>query len=432
MAGVIGGRFEAAREILAGIVINAYKHVPNRDWGDVWPNPIFFSRKRVPDVFQSTLESLHQEYGDHVRLKAKGYNVLVVSSPPAVREIFTRMPVEKTVDRGITKKIGSYFDPNVLTSPDSVAKEFHDFYMRRISKRAVALQDQTREIAARYVAGMEPGATDLQPLFRKIAFHASLKMLFDVDDVDLDDNAADIGAMEAFYQAVESIQDSYLSGDRALDHVIARLRAQVEERMKAWKIEPEVDDPHLNINQAIILQNAGFETTAATLSWMAHHAALDPSFQNGEPKFVLGMMNETLRLHPPVHVVSRTAVESFSVREYEYEAGDVILCNIAAAHVHPGFWADPARFDPERDFATGAFLPFALGPRACAGQMQGRVVAREVFAALFERFRLAPWPGRAVGRVESFTVKPSACPVILERRQATSSRRLVKIGERDV
>lgn len=419
MAGLVDGRFEVIRERVSGIIIDAYKHMPKQGWADVWPSPVFFSRKRVPDVLQSTLESLHREYGDHVRLKAKGYNVLLVSFPPALRDIFARMPVEKTVDRGITKKIGSYFNPNVLTSPDSVAGEFHDFYLRRINKRADPMRMQVREIVARYMDGIESGPTDLQRVFRKIAFHASLKMLFDVDDVDLDHNEADIGAMEAFYEAVESIQDRYLSRDPALDGVVARLRAQVVKRIEAWKIEPEDDDPYLTTNQIIILQNAGFETTAATLSWMAYHAALEPSFQSGEPAFVLRMMKETLRLHPPVHVVSRTAVEAFSTRGYEYKAGDVILCNIAAAHQHPEFWADPARFDPERDF-TGAFLPFALGPRSCVGQMQARVLAQEVFAALFERFRLAPWPGRSVVSVESFTAKPSACPVILERREAAS------------
>ena len=416
---------------MSGAVIEAYRYLPKRGWADVWPSPVFFSRKRVPDVLQPTLESLYAEYGDHVRLKARGYNVLLVSHPPALHDIFTRMPVEKTVDRGITRKIGSYFNPNILTSPDSVAGEFHDFYLRRINKRAEALRMQVRDIVSLYLNRVEPGPTDLQPLFRKIAFHSSLAMLFDVDGVDLDHDEADTAAMEAFYEAVESIQDRYLSRDPALDGVVARLRAQVVERIEAWGIRPEAGDPNLTTNQIIILQNAGFETTAATLSWMAHHAALEPSFQDPKPAFVLRMMKETLRLHPPVHVISRTAVEPFKTHGHEYDAGDVILCNIAAAHRHPDFWTEPDRFDPLRDFDGGAFLPFALGPRACVGQMQTRVVVQEVFAALFERFRLTSWPGHPVDRVESFTVKPSACPVILERRQATGVP-LAMTGERNV
>jgi len=426
----VRGSFEAVREGVSGIVIDAYKHLPKRGWADVWPSPVFFSAKRVPDVSQETLESLHGEYGDHVRLKAKGHNILLVSHPQAVRDIFTRMPVEKTVDRGITKKIGSYFNPNVLTSPDPVAKEFHDFYVHRINKGADSFRAQAREIAGRYLDRLEPGAIDLQPVFRRIAFHVTLTMLFDVDDIDLDHNQADIGAMEAFYGVVESVQEGYVSRDPALDGAVARLRAQIEERIEAWKIAPSEDDPHLTINQIMILQNAGFETTAAALSWMTHYAAPQPSLQNGEPAFVLAMMKEALRLHPVVHVVSRTALEPFSTHRHEYAAGDVILCNIAVAHRHPEFWADPDRFDPGRDFNTGAFMPFALGPRACVGPMQTRVVVQEVFAALFERFRLAPWPGRPVHPVESFAVKPSACPVVLERRGAENVP-LAAIRERD-
>jgi hypothetical protein len=85
--------------------------------------------------------------------------------------------------------------------------------------------------------------------------------LFDVKNLDLTDGSPDYIAMEAFYEAVDTMQQRYLTGLGDLDKKVLALKKLVSERIAAWHIP--LDDKYITENQIIILQNAGFETTAS-------------------------------------------------------------------------------------------------------------------------------------------------------------------------
>jgi len=138
---------------------------------------------------------------------------------------------------------------------------------------------------------------------------------------------------------------------------------------------------------------AGHETTVNALSWTWYllkknpvselklqeeskqFAAKNPGFIDiPSLKYGYGVMNESMRLYPPVAAIGRAAVESEEVNGYFIKANTIMLINIAGLHHHPAYWQRAFEFMPERfeNFDMKGenrfiFMPFGAGPHICIG-----------------------------------------------------------------
>ena len=106
------------------------------------------------------------------------------------------------------------------------------------------------------------------------------------------------------------------------------------------------------------------------------------------------VIQEAMRLYPPVWGLPRKALAADEIDGYRIPAGaDVMICPYTL-HRHPGFWPDPDQFDPER-FAPAApppahryaYIPFGAGPRVCVGSHLGMMEAVLVAAMVARGFR---------------------------------------------
>lgn len=125
------------------------------------------------------------------------------------------------------------------------------------------------------------------------------------------------------------------------------------------------------------------------------------------------VLEEVLRLYPPVWLIPRRALDDDVIGGYTVPAGaDVLLC-VYALHRHAAFWDQPERFEPER-FSTGplrqrhpqCYLPFGSGPRTCLGSRFGLMEATLVLASLSRWYRLEPVPGMEPVPEASLVLKP--------------------------
>ncbi|WP_245691914.1 cytochrome P450 [Streptomyces katrae] len=152
----------------------------------------------------------------------------------------------------------------------------------------------------------------------------------------------------------------------------------------AGEERPEYTDALVR-DELVTLLVAGHETTATTLTWLyllldrypqARREALAAG-AGGSPErreAVQALVSETLRLYPSAWILPRYTAEADTVAGFAVEAdSDVLVCPYLT-HRDPGLWPDPERFDPRRftaggrrPTATGAYLPFGIGPRACLG-----------------------------------------------------------------
>jgi cytochrome P450 len=173
---------------------------------------------------------------------------------------------------------------------------------------------------------------------------------------------------------------------------------------------------------------AGHETTATTLGWtfylLSKHpeieerlrAELDEVLDGRAPtaedvpnlKYATKVLYESLRLYPPLWIVSRMPIEDDVVGGYRVKAGtSMIICSYLT-HRHPEFWENPEGFDPERFTPEAmkerhryAYIPFGGGPRGCIGFPFAMMEMPLVLARVLQRFRLSLVPGYPSGQPES-------------------------------
>ncbi|KAL2763322.1 cytochrome P450 4F12, partial [Daubentonia madagascariensis] len=165
----------------------------------------------------------------------------------------------------------------------------------------------------------------------------------------------------------------------------------------------------------------GHDTTASGLSWVLYNLARHPEYQercrqevqellrDREPKeiewddlaqlpFLTMCIKESLRLHPPVPMVTRCCTQDIVLPDGQViPKGVICLINILGTHHNPAVWPDPevydpSRFDPEniKDRSPLAFIPFSAGPRNCIGQTFAMAEMKVVLALTLLRFRVLP------------------------------------------
>lgn len=111
------------------------------------------------------------------------------------------------------------------------------------------------------------------------------------------------------------------------------------------------------------------------------------------------VINEALRLYPPVWVLSRQSIASDRLAGYDIPAGVELLLSPYLVHRHPGFWRDPERFWPERDEPDSggkgslfARIPFGAGARHCIGESLALFEMSMHLYRVARRFRLTHPP----------------------------------------
>lgn len=112
--------------------------------------------------------------------------------------------------------------------------------------------------------------------------------------------------------------------------------------------------------------------------------------------YLRGVVNETLRLHPPAPLLlPHCSSEDCVIGGYDVPRNTVLMVNAWGLHRDPALWDEPEKFSPERFGATEEaepgssgwkFLPFGMGRRACPGNNMGLRMVSLALAALVQCF----------------------------------------------
>lgn len=181
-------------------------------------------------------------------------------------------------------------------------------------------------------------------------------------------------------------------------------------------------------NETITFLLAGHETTANALTWTFHLISRHPAVEEkllAEIRAVLGdrtprmddlpqlvftkqVIQESMRLHPPIWIIERRAIREDRIAGYHIPAGSSVVISPYALHRHPEFWNDPERFDPSRfeERPSAAYLPFGAGPRFCIGQEFAMLEARLITAMVLRQWSLRTLPGHPVDAMPDITLRP--------------------------
>jgi cytochrome P450 len=136
------------------------------------------------------------------------------------------------------------------------------------------------------------------------------------------------------------------------------------------------------------------------------------------------ILEESLRLYPPVPRFDREAVADDRLAGFEVKEGDIVSIWPWLLHRHELLWRDPDSFDPDRwreENRAGRhrflYIPFGGGPRVCVGARFAAAEALTVLACWLAEWRFAPLPGRAVMPSGMVTLRPrGGLPLRLQKR----------------
>ena len=214
--------------------------------------------------------------------------------------------------------------------------------------------------------------------------------------------------------------------------------------MLAAEEQPTAESAREVRDQVATIFAAGHETTANAMTWTWYLLSLHPEAAarlHAELDSVLGgrlptfadlplltytrmVIDESMRLYPPVHTMARLALADDSLQGRRVPAGAAVMVVPWLLHRHRKLWKDPERFDPLR-FSTEAaaarprfaFIPFGIGPRVCIGAAFATTEAVLLLAAIAQHWRLRLAENAAIEPVGLITLRPrNGLPMILERR----------------
>jgi cytochrome P450 len=190
---------------------------------------------------------------------------------------------------------------------------------------------------------------------------------------------------------------------------------------------------------------AGHETTANTLSWSLFmlsqsdewrervEAEVDRVLTGAVPGLAdrlvetRAVIEETIRLYPPIAAISRVAVEADELASEAVRPGSLIVISPYVLHRHRLLWDRPEMFDPTRFLGDArasidrfAYLPFGAGPRKCIGSTFALQEATLVLAVMIKHFRFRLRTGHAVWPTLRVTLRPAnGLPMIISRRSTS-------------
>lgn len=162
---------------------------------------------------------------------------------------------------------------------------------------------------------------------------------------------------------------------------------------------------------------AGYDPVSSGLGWAVYNVLANPGVWEkvrAESLDVLGdakatsadvrklryvgqVINESLRLNPPVVMSPRRCVKAFRYGDYTIPAGSLVAVSEYITHRLPEVWDDPERFMPERWDrdreghrvpSPFEYLPYGYGPRRCIGAGIATAVLPAALSRLTQRTSL--------------------------------------------
>jgi len=211
--------------------------------------------------------------------------------------------------------------------------------------------------------------------------------------------------------------------DGPMDMLSILLRAQKQGEQTDQQLRDEV----------VTMLLAGHDTTALTLTYTWYLLSEHPGVReqvhqeiadvvgDGRPtmddvrefEYLEWVINEAMRLYPPVYTLFREPTEDVELSGYDIPEGSALMLSQWAVHRSPRWWDDPDTFDPERwrqervnERPSFAYFPFGGGPRHCIGKHLAKLEAQLILARTASQYELE---SRRQGRLEfrpSLTMHP--------------------------
>jgi cytochrome P450 len=413
------------------------------------------------------LDECHRRFGDAFTMKLLGYELVIVSDPEVVKEVFALGP-----DEGHAGKANFILKPFLgegslllldgaehLRHRKMILPAFHGERMHAYGRTMIELandsidrwpvgtafpvhgpmQTITLQVIIRTVFGVEEGprfAALAELLTRGLNAGASPWLLFPFMQRDLGPYSpwGRATRLRAGASAIlrSEIRRGREQGTAGRSDVLAMMLDARDEAGEPLT-EDEIHD------ELLTLLIAGHETTATSLAWTLRWVLPDRALvsrlreeiatANRDPMRIARLelldatVKEGLRLQPITPLVARMTQVPVQIGPLRLPAGVAVAPSVYLVHRRPSIYPEPERFRPERFLsfkpAPWEWLPFGGGLRRCVGAAFATYEMKMVLASMLPRIdaRLATDRVRLARR--GVTIAPSqGLPIVVTARRS--------------
>lgn len=423
------------------------------------------------------LLELNQQYGDIVRMRFAFWNVYVLYHPDDIRYVHqTNHRNYNNKDFFIYHMLRPLFGNGIITNDGQ--SWLHQrrliqpaFHRKRIAALGEKMNEGTFAMLERWQEYERRGETfDVAEQMYNLTLCNVGKTLFGIDftsgaddfqhtflqlnrlwaqyfyspfppiNVPTPRNLRLKAAIRQLSNVVDGIIDEHRRHNEDTGDLLSMLLMARDEETGQGMNEQQVHD------EAVTMLNAGHETTATALTWTLYliathpeverrfHEELDtviggavPTFEHvAKLTYTQMILEESMRLYPPVWLFGRKATADDEIRGYPIPANSVIFMSPYCMHHNPTYWENPEVFDPERfspervaSRLPYSYFPFSGGPRQCIGNVFAMMEAKQVLAAIGHRYRLRVQPDHPIEYEATLNIRPRhGIMVNLESRHA--------------
>jgi cytochrome P450 len=416
------------------------------------------------------LDECHRQFGDAFTMKLLGYQLVIVSDPEVVKEVFALGP-----DEGHAGKANFILKPFLgdgslllldgaehLRHRKMILPAFHGERMHAYGRTMIELANDsidrwpvgtafpvhrpmqaiTLQVIIRTVFGIEEGprfAALAELLTRGLNVGASPWLLLPFMQRDLGPYSP-WGRATRLRAASSAILRSEIrrgreQGTAGRSDVLAMM-LDARDETGGLLTEDEIHD------ELLTLLIAGHETTATSLAWTLRWVLPDRALVSrlreeiatadrdplriAKLELLDATVREALRLQPITPLVARMTQVPVQLGPLRLPAGVAVAPSVYLVHRRPSIYPEPERFRPERFFsfkpAPWEWLPFGGGLRRCVGAAFATYEMKMVLASMLPRIdaRLATERVRLARR--GVTIAPShGLPIVVTARRSRES-----------
>lgn len=172
---------------------------------------------------------------------------------------------------------------------------------------------------------------------------------------------------------------------------IPKRRANPGDDLISKVVAAEIDGEALTeatvVGYCQLLLIAGNETTTNLLSNLLHYIADHPTVWSqlrSNPAAIDAAIEECLRYEPPVHWISRIALQDCEFHGQKVKKGEAVFTMLGAANRDPAHYSDPDVFRLDR--ARSDHHTFGHGIHFCIGAPLARMEAKHALIGMLSRF----------------------------------------------
>jgi cytochrome P450 len=180
---------------------------------------------------------------------------------------------------------------------------------------------------------------------------------------------------------------------------VSQSHAPIRSTTSFWTIRAALRNreigEHEIVGSAMLLLIAGHlrvRNLIGNVVWLLLKHPAEHERLREDASLLTSVIEEALRLEPPVTAIPRIALADVVIRDQTVRAGEIVQLSIAAANRDPSHFPDPDRFDAARN-PHGVFS-FGHGPHGCLGarlaKEQATIALEVMFRRLGMNFRVDP------------------------------------------